>query len=242
MNDRPFLKLGIFLLIIFVIYLNVRIFTGVTSRIESYEEIYDNNTSGEIATNNEYDTKFEKIVINSAASDININKSKNEKTQLEIYAKDEYTNIDTENGILSITIKEEECTGFCFNVNDNVIELSLPNNYEGEIIIDNAYGDITIDTSYNLKIDNDYGNITIDSANNYFDIKTGFGDIEIETLNITKSSQVATSYGDIEIGKTNDINITAKTDLGDTYVKNNNSKSDINLKLNTSFGDIKVNN
>ena len=51
-------------------------------------------------------------------------------------------------------------------------------------------------------------------------------------------SEISASLGNVEIGKTNEIYIDAKTTLGRTKVNNNYQKSDVTLTIKNQSGDI----
>ena len=60
-------------------------------------------------------------------------------------------------------------------------------------------------------------------------------------LTINKNSNLKASTGDVEVKKLNNVYIDADTSTGDVNVKNNNRKSDVELKVRTSTGDIDIN-
>ena len=64
----------------------------------------------------------------------------------------------------------------------------------------------------------------------------------INKVNLTNDSTVKVTSGDVVIGETNDIYIDAHVVSGDVKVNTNNRKSDYELKINTTSGDIIVNN
>ncbi len=68
------------------------------------------------------------------------------------------------------------------------------------------------------------------------------GDVNIKNINLNQDSSIKNSFGDIEIGSTNNLYIEASTDLGDTKINKNQRKAKTTLKLENSCGDIKVKN
>lgn len=102
-------------------------------------------------------------------------------------------------------------------------------------------GDIDIDEVNDLVINSTTGDINLGIVNNSIELSTTTGDIDIKELNINKNSKIKASTGDICIKKTNSIYIEGNTSTGDVNISNNNRKSDIELKIKTSTGDIDVN-
>lgn len=250
--------------------------------------------SNELVLNKEYDNNFQRIEIQSDASDIYLKESNNDKVNVIVYSDKETTTIDASSNKLLVKTKAKKCFLFCVSVKASKIEIYLPKDYQNIIEITNKYGDIkiasfknsnikikascgdvtvaqanniSIDSDYgdvdikeantidvksscgdveigtvnDAKVKNNYGNISIKNINNYMDIKEDCGDIEIENVNINKNSYIKNSLGNIEITHINDIHVDAKTDLGETSVKDN-YKSDIILKIKNNCGDIEVNN
>lgn len=111
-----------------------------------------------------------------------------------------------------------------------------------KIVIDQDCGDTSIGMVKNLKIENNYGDIEIDKVLESVDIKEDCGDIEIGSLTLNKNSRIKNSYGDVEIKHTNQIYINAKTDFGDVDINHNYRKSNMELVIDNSCGDIEVDN
>ncbi len=103
-------------------------------------------------------------------------------------------------------------------------------------------GNVRVGTVSNIKVVNNYGDIDIEKVENHLDISEDCGDIEIGEVALGKDSSIKNSYGDIEIGFTNEIYINASTSLGDTRVRQNYPKADVVLNIKNSCGDIEVNN
>ena len=177
-------------------------------------------------------------------------------SRIEVYLPESYNgkiNIDNDYGDVAIesfnnsTIKVEENSG-----DVNIISGK-------DITVNNDYGNITIDTvdiatitddCGHIKVNsvnqvtakNDYGDINISLINDYLDIENQCGDIKLNNINLTKNSSIKDDYGDITIGKTNEIYVDTKTDLGDVDINNNYNKSDITLKIENDCGNIKIKN
>lgn len=108
--------------------------------------------------------------------------------------------------------------------------------------IKESAGDVKIDTVNSVIVKNSYGNIKIGEVLYYIDASNDCGDITIDKMDIEKNSQIKLNLGDVKINKINDVYIEADTNLGKIDIRNNNPKSDINLKISNDCGDIKVYN
>jgi len=86
------------------------------------------------------------------------------------------------------------------------------------------------------------GDFLLGDINGKLTLNTTSGDIKINSVNLTKDSSIKVISGDVVISKTNDIYIDAHATSGDIKVNTNNRKSDYELKINTTSGDIIVNN
>lgn len=64
----------------------------------------------------------------------------------------------------------------------------------------------------------------------------------MEKCNLNENSSIHATSGGVKIKETNDIYIEAKANSGDVKVENNNRLSEIELKIETTSGEIKVNN
>lgn len=86
------------------------------------------------------------------------------------------------------------------------------------------------------------GDFLLGDINGKLTLNTTSGDIKINKVNLKENSSIKVTSGDVVIGKTNDIYIDAHAISGDTKINTNNRKSDYELKINTTSGDIIVNN
>lgn len=103
-------------------------------------------------------------------------------------------------------------------------------------------GDINIKDVGGIYIESEYSNINIDEITDYLKIKNINGNVNINNLNINENSYIYKEYGNINIDLTNEIYIKSKIKRGKKTIKNNYKDSEIELKLENSFGDINVNN
>lgn len=138
-----------------------------------------------------------------------------------------------------------------FSCTNNTGALTIESTSQGSVKvvpflnIGNIATDIDIylpsDFAQPLEINSSYGDFFADTLNGEFAIHTDCGDIDIDYVNISKSSSITGDLGDIEIGRTNNIRIDYETSLGDCDVKSNNTSSDIVLTVKTDLGDIEIN-
>lgn len=107
--------------------------------------------------------------------------------------------------------------------------------------LSNKNGKISVKEVNDLVIDNINGNVTIEKLNEYLKINLDSGNIKIDSIKLTKDSNINLRYGNVIINKTEDINVEAKTDRGKKEVKKNNKKADIKLEVYNKSGNINVN-
>ncbi len=86
------------------------------------------------------------------------------------------------------------------------------------------------------------GGININEINGFCDLNCKSGSIKIEKCNLNENSSIHATSGGVKIKETNDIYIDAKVSSGDIKVENNNRLSEIELKIETTSGGIRVNN
>ena len=144
------------------------------------------------------------------------------------------------------------------NIETKSGDINLKNSID--TIINTTSGDVTVGNTDKLEITTTSGDIKTGSVsksiyakatsgdfllgniNGKLTLNTTSGDIKINSVNITKDSSIKVISGDVVISKTNDIYIDAHAISGDVKVNTNNRKSDYELKINTTSGDIIVNN
>lgn len=85
------------------------------------------------------------------------------------------------------------------------------------------------------------GNIKINSISQFCELSTKSGAIRIEACNLTENSSIQATSGGVHIQRLNDVYVDAKAISGSVKIENNDRKSDIELKINTTSGSIKVN-
>ena len=103
-------------------------------------------------------------------------------------------------------------------------------------------GDVEVETSDTITVNTMSGDVDVEGVTNKLAIKTSSGDITVYKLDIQKSSSINTSSGDVVVHNNNsNCYIDTNTSSGDVRVKKSDRKSDIELSIETSSGDIRVN-
>ena len=101
-------------------------------------------------------------------------------------------------------------------------------------------GDVNVGKTSTLKIKTTSGDIRVDKVTKKADLQTTSGDIKVDELSLKENSEIQATSGDITVDKINDIYVEGKTKSGDININKNNRHSDIELKLETTSGDIRV--
>lgn len=254
MNNKTLKIILIIFLSLLVIGLSVFFVNILTNKDFRFGHFsFGHKVSNELVFNQEYETIFDTIKIDSKSSDIEIKEGNESKVKVVIYGDKDETNVEVVNNKLNIKSNEKKCIGFCFNMTIAKIEVYLPNGYSGNINIENKYGDVNIGNFDNLILDAtlDAGDIKVDSLksgkikNSYGDIKIlGYskeleidqdcGDVEVSEVDRIK---LENNYGDINIGKVNEY-LQIKEDCGDVKIDSLNLKE--NSSIHNSYGDIKI--
>lgn len=254
MNNKTLKIILIIFLSLLVIGLSVFFVNILTNKDFRFGHFsFGHKVSNELVFNQEYETIFDTIKIDSKSSDIEIKEGNESKVKVVIYGDKDETNVEVVNNKLNIKSNEKKCIGFCFNMTIAKIEVYIPNGYSGNINIENNYGDVNIGNFDNLILDAtlDAGDIKVDSLksgkikNSYGDIKIlGYskeleidqdcGDVEVSEVDRIK---LENNYGDINIGKVNEY-LQIKEDCGDVKIDSLNLKE--NSSIHNSYGDIKI--
>ncbi len=254
MNNKTLKIILIIFLSILVIGLSVffvNILTNKNFRFGHFS--FGHKVSNELVFNQEYETVFDTIKIDSKSSDIEVKEGNESKVKAVIYGDKDETNVEVVNNKLNIKSNEKGCIGFCFNMTIAKIEVYLPSSYSGNINIENNYGDVNIGNFDNLilyatldagdikvdslktgKIKNSYGDIKISGYSKELNIDQDCGDVEVSEVDRIK---LENNYGDINIGKVNEY-LQIKEDCGDVEIASLNLKE--NSSIHNSYGDIKI--
>ena len=110
----------------------------------------------------------------------------------------------------------------------------------GESTIKTSSGKMLVESAKRLQAEASSGEMDINTIEEFCNLTTSSGSIEIDSLNITENSNINAKSGDVDIMSKNDIYIETETDSGDADVTNNNRMSEIVLKITTTSGSIKV--
>lgn len=184
------------------------------------------------------------ICFNQQISKVEIYLPKEYSNEISIINK--YGNIEIDEFINSNINIEEDCGNVIIKSANTITAYNDYGNIEiGEVNdanIEASAGNIEIKKVYNLTVINDYGNIDVENVLNYINAEADCGEVNIDNININENSKIVNDLGNIKIGKTNEIYIDAKTELGNVKINNNYQKSNITLKIENDCGDIKANN
>lgn len=252
MKNKKIIITLIILLSVLVIFLAGFMFYIMNGNHRFYHFNWMHKVSNELIMDEVYNTSFKKVELVSDASDIFIKKSNDDSVRVVVYGDKDRLNVNTDNEKLFIKSEAKKCKFFCINITVAKIEVYLPENYEQEIVVDNKYGDIEIDsfTNANIEVHEDCGDVEIGGANQLL-VKNSYGDIKIGivekadieesagdvTINKVKDITVKNNYGDIEINEVSNY-LDVSDDCGDIEIDRIDIYKDSFIK--NSFGDIKV--
>lgn len=180
----------------------------------------------------------------------------NSSSKVEVYLPNDYEHqikIENEYGNIEIANFENASIEIQADSGDVAIQSAniakITNDYGNieigtvnEADVSNAAGNITIDYVRDAKVKNDFGDIEIDTVSNYLNLTNNCGNIQVDNITLNKNSVISSDFGDVEIGNTNEIYISAKANLGDVDINNNYQKSEITLNIKNNFGNIEVDN
>ncbi|MBR4350741.1 MAG: DUF4097 family beta strand repeat protein [Bacilli bacterium] len=108
--------------------------------------------------------------------------------------------------------------------------------------IEATTGDIDITETDQLKAKTTTGDYKIGIVNSSLDIETRSGDVYVEKATVLAKSRIKTTTGDVKINRMNDgVYVEGKATTGSVKINNSDRKSEIELKINTTTGDIRVN-
>ena len=256
MKNKGLIIFLIILLFICCFLLGGILYLGLSNRDGiNFNFGFSQRVSNELIFEKTYEDIFEKINITSGASNIEIKESNDDTSKILIYGDKDLLNINDQKS-LNIEYKYKSCIGICFNNRISRIEIYLPEEFNDEIIINNKYGDISVDRFNNSKIDIDssYGDVRIKGAYEA-KVKTSAGDVKIDYVtkaivdnnygdikitDVLSYLDINNDCGDIEINSVNlDTNSTINNNLGDIKIRKTN---DIRIDASTSLGDEKVEN
>lgn len=202
------------------------------------------NIKVEIYTNKEKNIKVEAIENVFKIEELDEKKSKivfNERKKVIVYVPESYLgefNIVATSGDIN---SEIDAPGNKFNIVTTSGDIDLNSIGASSIVV--TSGDIDINKANDgLKITTTSGDIKISKISKNVDINVTSGDINIDELDIKENSRIEAKSGDVTINN-NVCNcyVEAETNSGDKSINKFDRKSEIELKIKTTSGDISVN-
>lgn len=103
------------------------------------------------------------------------------------------------------------------------------------------HGSIRAQNAGKIKAKANSGSIKISSVSEWLELETTSGSIKIVECNLKENSSIRASSGSVSIDKINDVYMSAETTSGSRKVENTDRKADVELKINTTSGSIRVN-
>lgn len=162
------------------------------------------------------------IVINSVVGDVKIGDVKNATL-----------NVKSDVGDVKVTNISKA------TINSRVGDIKIEN--VNELVSEVQTGDTKVGIVNTINSKTKTGDIKIDSVNNSLKLESKTGDIKIDNANIEENSKITSDVGDVKIKTTTGCYIEGNTSVGETKIKNNDRKSNIELIITSRVGDIKVN-
>ncbi len=147
--------------------------------------------------------------------------------------------------------KVNENNKIYFEVPNNI--LVKVNTGFGDIDVKGINNNIDIKTSFgdiksaaiagDIKLHSDFGDISVDELNGKIDINTGYGDINAKKITVKEMMDLKSGFGDIDLQLTNpvsDFKMDFKTGFGKIKMKNKDLQLETKSKLTFGSGDIKI--
>lgn len=217
-------KISIILTIVFFVSLTICILTGPIQIFTGFESVSINQFERESLSG------IEVVEVSVPDADVNIYPITGDEFDIALtgyYAKNEYggnVNLSVEKAVNILNIKIIYPNNRIIIINrDFNLDIGVPENYSGEIIVFSASGNIKIS-------DFDLENL---------EAKTLSGEIEIENINNSRDSLIKSASGDIDIKNLNSENIKIESISGET--EGNYIKSENEFYSETSSGNIEIN-
>lgn len=247
-------RVGYFIVLVVMMALTVGVcYVVFTNKINFKKIKLGVRESKTLVLDKEYDNVYDKIIIESTASNIEVKNTDSDKIKVNVYSEKNNVNVNTTDNTLKVKDNTKPCKRICLGFKITKIVLEVPTSYDKQIVLNDSFGNIKVESVSDLKIIEGFGNITIDSVNNldlhnsFGDSKIGkvtncvklhndFGDIKINSLVANLESKIDTDFGDIKIETaTINANSSIETNFGDIRIKDIN---DVKVNAKTSFGDV----
>lgn len=152
-----------------------------------------------------------------------------------------------DNGTLTVETKSKGKTGVTFGIGNfqtPSIIITVPKDAKlNSLIVDSDFGDTMLKGLHyqQLTIKGDYGDILLQNiTGEKTEITQAFGDLTLEQFN-SNGVVVESEHGEIDIEGTLNGQSQITSNFGDTTLDLQNKKSELGFELNTSFGEITVN-
>ena len=264
--------LAILLIVIMVMGLGNKGVTGAPHFIGQYsendiaiDESYDVNSINEISIKSNAadielieNTDVEKIAVKVFAEQDEVKLDNIEgKMNINIDIDSTFFNVNRKLPVVKIYVPQE--SEKTINIDSDYGDVTVANLFKtkltadldysnlniagiNEANIESDYGNIDIENVSNLVAKLDYGNINVNKVSNKFQVSNNCGEVEVSEIDIKEDSNIKVDLGNIRVGKTNEVNIISKVDVGNSKVNNNYKESNVRLDLKCNMGNIKVNN
>ena len=202
------------------------------------------------------------IEVKIGYGDILIKENSNKMIKIEIYSVNEKkykVNNSSEKITVNINNKKNGFISRLFSNKPKII-IYIPSDYSGKLDVNNAVGDVKIDSFKNLNLNSfisvgdlivneinsinskvDVGDIKIDNIKEHLSITSNIGDIKINDISINKDSIIDNKIGDIKINSIKNAYIDATSNIGEVKINKNDRRSENILTIKSNIGDIKVN-
>lgn len=162
-----------------------------------------------------------KIEVVSLSGDVNIN---------------EYKTANIEVSTASGDVKVRGSNDLDVNTVSGDIEVNNVVNFNFKSIS----GDVEVRNAYNVIGSTTSGELNVIALNNYINFSTVSGDVDIKNATLNKNSKITTTSGDVDIDGINLIYVSTSTISGDVDVNKSDRKSNVELHIKTTSGDIDV--
>jgi len=190
---------------------------------------------------------FTSINIVNDYGDINIIASDSDyKLEANVLEQQDVT-YHIENGTLTIEAKAKKKNRMQFgfiSFSTPSIKIYVPADKQLDmIVIDSQFGDTTLQGLHyqQLNLFQDYGDITFtNTTGEKTEIAQDFGDLTLQQYS-SNGINIESKHGDINIDGTLNGQTTITSSFGDATLHLQNKQSDIGYALNTSFGDVSIN-
>lgn len=264
MKNRGIIIFLIILLTIIIVALTSFLVLCLNGTIDfhNFKISFGTRKSENLIFNETYDIEtINMIDIKQDAGDIIFENSEENNIKVEIYGDNrEDFEVELNENELKIDYTKNNKGGFFnFGKVTGDIKVFIPETFKGNIKVKNDAGQVKAKKlgEANIDIDCDAGNVEIREINQakikcdagnvkigkilgQCDIKLNCGNLNVEKMEIKENSTIETDMGNVDIDETKDIHVMGHVDLGKCNISNNNTKSNVILKIDSDMGNINV--